>query len=169
MITKQQVGEKLTGWRNNRMVRIGFIVLLMLIIAVLYFRNVDTGNLNSVEGVKSEMQANFKPDTTEKKVLLGLFSLMGAALGMEVAKTDFDLSTMKKVFRDKEGNIVKEEDVKAGKVVGKATDDYDCKDFSTQPEAQKFYDNAGGVTKDTNRLDGDKNGIACQSLPKTSR
>ncbi len=158
--------ETLNGWRNNHMVRIGFIAFLMLIIIVLYFRNVDTSNLTSVDGAKEELQANFKPDTTEKKVLLGLFAMMGAALGMEVAKTDIDLSTMKKVFRDKEGNVVSEEDVKAGKVIGKPTDDYDCKDFASQPEAQRFYDNAGGVSKDTNRLDGDKNGIACQALPK---
>ena len=43
-----------------------------------------------------------------------------------------------------------------------------CDDFKTQPEAQRFFENAGGVKGDTNRLDGDKNGVACQSLPKAN-
>ena len=29
-----------------------------------------------------------------------------------------------------------------------------------------FFDKAGGVSKDTNRLDGDNDGEACESLPK---
>jgi hypothetical protein len=161
--------QKVNNLRNNHMVRIGVIIFLMIIIVVLYFRNIDTGNMVSVDGAKGELQANYIPDTTEKKVLLGLFGLMTAALGMEVSKTDIDLSTMTKVFRDKEGNVVSEADVKAGKVVGKATDEYNCDDFKTQGEAQAFYDKAGGVTKDTNRLDGDKNGVACQSLPKNAK
>jgi hypothetical protein len=70
-----------------------------------------------------------------------------------------------RTFRDKEGNVVTEEEIATGAKQGKATEDYDCKDFKTQKEAQKFYSNAGGVRYDTNRLDGDKNGQACQSLP----
>jgi energy-coupling factor transporter ATP-binding protein EcfA2 len=38
--------------------------------------------------------------------------------------------------------------------------------FKTQGEAQTFYNNAGGVQYDTNRLDGNKDGEACESLPK---
>jgi hypothetical protein len=161
--------QKINNWRNSHVVRMGIILFLMLIIVILYFRNIDTGSMVSIDGAKEELQANYKPDTTEKKVLLGLFGLMTAALGMEASKTDIDLSTFTKVFRDKEGNVVSEEDVKAGKVVGKATDEYNCDDFKTQGEAQAFYDKAGGVTKDTNRLDGDKNGVACQSLPKNAK
>jgi hypothetical protein len=65
-----------------------------------------------------------------------------------------------KVLRDIDGNVVTDT------TKGKATDAYNCDDFTTQPQAQKFYDAAGGVSKDTNRLDGDKDGTACQGLPK---
>jgi hypothetical protein len=46
--------------------------------------------------------------------------------------------------------------------------DRDCGDFDTWQEAQAFFEAAGGPNKDPHRLDGDNNGIACQSLPKTS-
>lgn len=40
--------------------------------------------------------------------------------------------------------------------------DCDCKDFKTQAEAQRVLDASPG---DPHRLDGDKDGIACESLP----
>lgn len=61
-------------------------------------------------------------------------------------------------MRDKQGN-----EVESG---GKYTDEYNCDDFSTRPEAKTFFDKAGGTRADTNRLDGDKDGTPCESLPK---
>jgi len=43
--------------------------------------------------------------------------------------------------------------------------DRDCSDFDTQPEAQRFFERAGGPSQDPHRLDGDGDGIACESLP----
>ncbi len=43
--------------------------------------------------------------------------------------------------------------------------DRDCADFATQAEAQAFYLAAGGPARDRHRLDGDHDGIACESLP----
>lgn len=43
--------------------------------------------------------------------------------------------------------------------------DRDCGDFRTWAEAQDFYEAAGGPERDPHRLDGDGNGIACESLP----
>ncbi len=43
--------------------------------------------------------------------------------------------------------------------------DRDCADFKTQAEAQAFYLAAGGPARDPHRLDGDHDGIACESLP----
>lgn len=43
--------------------------------------------------------------------------------------------------------------------------DRDCSDFKTQKEAQAFYEAAGGPEKDPHRLDLDKDGVACESLP----
>lgn len=66
-----------------------------------------------------------------------------------------------RVMRDKLGNIVP-----TGQAGGKYTDEYNCDDFSTQEEAQVFYDKAGGIKGDVNRLDGNKDGVPCESLPK---
>lgn len=43
--------------------------------------------------------------------------------------------------------------------------DCDCVDFSTQREAQTFFIAAGGPERDPHRLDGDKDGIACENNP----
>ena len=43
--------------------------------------------------------------------------------------------------------------------------DRDCGDFDIWAEAQDFYEAAGGPETDRHRLDRDRDGIACQSLP----
>jgi competence protein ComEC len=43
--------------------------------------------------------------------------------------------------------------------------DKDCGDFATHAEAQAFFVAAGGPDRDPHRLDGDNDGIACESLP----
>lgn len=43
--------------------------------------------------------------------------------------------------------------------------DRDCRDFATWREAQEFFIAAGGPARDPHRLDRDRNGIACESLP----
>lgn len=43
-------------------------------------------------------------------------------------------------------------------------EDRNCSDFKTQAEAQAFFIAAGGPTKDPHRLDGDGNGLVCESL-----
>jgi micrococcal nuclease len=42
--------------------------------------------------------------------------------------------------------------------------DYDCSDFSTQEEAQDFFESQG-VTADYHNLDRDGDGVACETLP----
>lgn len=42
---------------------------------------------------------------------------------------------------------------------------YNCTDFSTHAEAQEVYEYCGGATNDIHRLDSDKDGSACESLP----
>jgi micrococcal nuclease len=44
-------------------------------------------------------------------------------------------------------------------------DAYNCGDFSTHAEAQAVYESCGGSSHDIHRLDGDKDGEACESLP----
>jgi len=132
---------------------------------------------------------NLKPKSGKKKVLLGVIVLLLGALGLELGNTDFDLGSIlsgnsvsdSKIERDSSGNLERDAEGdfvtrlmrdKLGNVVpegttgAKYTDEYNCDDFSTQPEAQAFFAKAGGLSNDTNRLDGDKDGEACESLPK---
>jgi len=41
--------------------------------------------------------------------------------------------------------------------------DYDCPDFATQAEAQRFFIENGGPNEDPHGLDRDGDGIACES------
>ena len=43
--------------------------------------------------------------------------------------------------------------------------DYDCSDFSTQEEAQEFFEDKGGPDDDPHNLDRDGDGVACETLP----
>lgn len=43
--------------------------------------------------------------------------------------------------------------------------DRNCGDFRRWEDAQAFYEAAGGPDADPHRLDRDRNGVACQSLP----
>ena len=43
--------------------------------------------------------------------------------------------------------------------------DLDCSDFSTQAAAQNYFLSIGGPSSDPDRLDGDNDGIACESNP----
>lgn len=133
---------------------------------------------------------NLKPKTGKKKVLLGVIVVLLGALGLEMSNNDFDLGSIlsgnslkdSKIERDINGNVTRDS---SGNVVtkimrdklgnittdgsGKATDEYNCADFSTQGEAQAFFVKAGGISQDTNRLDGNKDGVACQDLPKNAQ
>lgn len=100
-----------------------------------------------------------------KPILGVIFVILAAAFGLEATNNDWDLGKLlqgeslseAKVMRDIKGNVVE-----SG---GKYTDEYNCDDFTTQPEAQTFFENAGGPSTDTNGLDGDNDGVACESLP----
>ncbi len=109
-----------------------------------------------------------------KGILGGIIVLLLGGLGLEVSNNDWDLGKLlggasmsdSKVVRDTSGNLLRD---KEGNIVtegGKKTNEYNCADFATQSEAQNFFDKAGGVSGDTNRLDGNKDGAACQDLPK---
>ncbi len=46
-----------------------------------------------------------------------------------------------------------------------ASNVYNCKDFTTQAEAQAVFEYCGGSANDIHHLDGDGDGVACESLP----
>ena len=108
-----------------------------------------------------------------KAVLIGAVALLVGAFGLQASDTDFDLGSLmkgeslkdSKVATDASGNQMRD---KEGKIVtngGKRTNEYNCDDFETQKDAQTFFVNAGGKSDDTNGLDGDNDGEACESNP----
>lgn len=142
-----------TKLRTNRKFRLGLILGLMAIVAVLFvfFEKL-------------------------RIVLAVAFIALLAAFGLEVTQNDWDLGELlktksfeeSKVSRDESGNILfdKEGNITTDSSKGKRADEYNCDDFSAQPQAQSFFYKAGGTDNDLNRLDGDNDGDACEGLPQ---
>lgn len=137
--------------RNSKKVRLWTIGGLIALAAVLLF---------------------FVKSTAAKAILGGMIAILLVAFGMEAKNTDYDVQKLvetksfssSRVLRDASGNIVDPTSPAAKNA--KYTDEYNCDDFKNQTAAQNFFEKAGGVSADTNRLDGNKDGVACQSLPK---
>lgn len=138
--------------RGSHKVRLWVIIILLAIVAVLFFVW-EKGRI---------------------ALVIAFVSLL-AALGLEVSQNDWDLGKLwetksfqeSKVQRDEAGNVLYDMfgNITTDSTIGKKADEYNCEDFSTQPEAQTFFTKVGGVGNDVNRLDGDKDGTACESLP----
>lgn len=111
-----------------------------------------------------------------KGILAVVIVFLLGALGLEVSNTDFDIGKLlggaspqeAKVARDEAGNVLFDKDgnLTTDSTKGKGSDQYNCDDFSTQPQSQSFFQKVGGTGNDVNRLDGDKDGEACEDLPK---
>jgi len=156
------IGE---NWRTSKQARLWIIGGLLVVVAIIAFL---------FEGLRIWM--------------LGVAILLLAAFGLEATSTDVDLGTLMEtgsvqesmIERDTEGNLETNTEggfmtsiwrdqngnqVSEGTPGAKGEDQYNCSDFATQAEAQIFFDNAGGVANDVNGLDGNKDGVPCQSLP----
>lgn len=126
---------------------------------------------------------------TLKPILGVILAILLGAFGLSASNNDWDLNSIfsgksvseSKIETDEKGNLVQDaagdfvtrilrdkagNEVAKGTSGAKYTDEYNCNDFDTQPEAQAFFKKAGGPSKDTNNLDGDDDGIACESLPE---
>ncbi len=157
-----------TNWRHSKNARLIIIIGLIILVAVIAFFFEKT-----------------------RLWMLGIGVVLMLALGLEVANTDIDLGSVVEtgsisdsvIERDADGNLAESADggfltrvlrdiegneVTEGTAGAKYTDDYNCDDFKTQPQAQRFFENAGGLERDSNRLDGNKDGVACQALPTGS-
>ncbi len=109
---------------------------------------------------------------TWAKAILGVvIAILIGAFGMEATNNDYD---MKKLVETKSFSASKiERDPSTGNLVNvdafcnAAESDYNCTDFKSQGEAQGVYDRCKGLGKnmDIYRLDGDKDGLVCESLP----
>lgn len=154
--SEKKFSSKFQQLRGNHKFRIGVIVVLLIIVGVLFY-------------------------FFEKlRILLAITAIaLLAALGLEVSQNDWDLGKLwqtksfeqSKVTRDAEGNILFDKfgNMTTDSSKGKKADDYNCADFATKPEAQAFFLKVGGTGNDLNRLDGDKDGQVCESLPKGSK
>ena len=156
---------KVENWRRSKNARLYIIGGLLIVVALLaiFFESLRWWML----GVGTVLLLAFGFELAGTDVDLG--SVMdGNSVSDSVIERDADGnlqttadgSLMTRVLRDREGNAVAE-----GTAGAKYTDEYNCDDFETQPEAQRFFENAGGVEGDVNRLDGNKDGRACQALP----
>ena len=85
-----------------------------------------------------------------------------AALGL-VADTDASACTQKCKNKPKSKQKACKKKCKRGD--DSSSRDYDCSDFATQREAQRFFEQEGGPHEDPHGLDGDGDGIACEDLP----
>lgn len=149
--------EKTSGFsklRGNKNFRLGVIIFLMIVVGILFFL------------------------WEKARIFLAIaFVTLLAAFGLEATEHDWDLGKLietgsfqeSKVARDESGNILfdKEGNITTDPTKGKSADEYNCSDFETQGEAQIFFERLGGTENDVHRLDGDNDGVACESLPKS--
>jgi uncharacterized membrane protein len=138
--------------RGNRKFRLILIAALLILVAILFF-----------------FFEKFR------LILVVAFIALLAAFGLEATQNDWDLGKLfetgsfqeSKILRDQSGNILYDinGDITTDATKGKMADEYNCDDFDSQPDAQRFFEKLGGTGNDLNRLDGDKDGRACESLP----
>ena len=117
----------------------------------------------------------FVKSTWAKIVLGATIALLAAAFGLEATNRDYDVAKLaktrsfaaSKIERDpKTGNLINIDNFCNAEKI-----DYNCADFKSQPESQGVYDRCKtlGKNMDIYGLDGNKNGIVCESLPKTTK
>jgi hypothetical protein len=109
------------------------------------------------------------------KPLLGVvIVLLLGALGMETGNMDFDLGKLmetksfesSKVARDLEGNVLDTPEKISAAIASCTKNELNCADFTTQSDAQAALQRCGGTKSDVNGIDKDKDGFACEALPK---
>lgn len=149
----------LSKLRNSKKHRIGTIIILIIILAIIAF---------IFEKVRW--------------LMIGFIILMLGALGMEVYDYDLDLGKLWETGSISESRVetVKDSDGNSVRLItgncNRAEFDLNCNDFSTQGEAQAKYNacadeiasnNPGIDVKklDIYGLDGDNDGIVCEALP----
>ncbi len=156
-----QVGAEAQKARNTKSTRLWFIGLIGAIVFVLwYFKIIKTG------------------------FAVGLGIILLAAFGIEAYDYDLDLGKLWETGSIQESRVTHTQD--GLKLMGscalptKGEGDLNCANFATQAEAQAKYDQCAteiasynkGVdiakvrSLDIYRLDGDKDGIVCESLPR---
>lgn len=146
--------------RNTKSTRIWFMIVLIAVIIGLYMAGI-----------------------IKKWFAIGLWILLLAAIGIETFNYDLDLGKLWETGNIQESRVSHTKD--GIKLMGSCAipkngeGDLNCSNFNSQPEAQAKYeqcateitsynvwvDTAKVKSLDIYRLDGDKDGIVCESLP----
>jgi hypothetical protein len=137
---------EVAAWRRSKKVRLLIIGALILVAAILaiFFQKV-------------------------RWLMIAVIVMLLVALGLESKNTDYDLGKMMKTGSLKESRVSRDD--KGNLVIGSMCSEgvYNCDDFLTQPEAQRVYEECKfSKGNDPHRLDGDSDGVACESLPAKS-
>jgi len=103
-----------------------------------------------------------------KPILGVILALLIGAFGLQATDNDLDLGKLLSGESVADSRIETTSDgtLLIGDYCKK--DKYNCSDFKTQSDAQKVFTTCGGTGRDVNGLDGNNNGLACESLPDKS-
>lgn len=155
------IKEYLQNCRKSKKCRISIIWFLMIIVLILIFF--------------------WKKFTT---LLWIIFILLAIAMWLEWFNYDVDLQKLWKTWNYKESRIenIKDKNWNTIRLIWQCVKaNVNCDNFKTQIEAQKVYNTCMKEIKENNKnidnpkkldiywLDKDKDGIACEALPKTKR
>lgn len=110
----------------------------------------------------------------QKNILLGTWIVAAGALGVQMMDYDLDLWTLRDTGSIEDSRVESKNWVK---LIGKClSDNLNCSNFNTQSEAQALYEDCAeqiiannkwiDTTIDVYGLDGDNDGVVCESLPK---
>ena len=140
--SRSRLSYKLAAWRRNKNVRLAVIIILLAVVVGLYF-----------------FWGKFRA------ALIAIFILLMVALGMEVSGNDWDLGKLIETGSFEESKVQQTEN--GTWLIGDECneDNLNCANFKYQEEAQSQFELCGGVENDVNRLDGDGDGLVCESLP----
>ena len=147
--------QKFAKLRRSKNARLILITLLLAILGVMYF-------------MFEKLRA----------YIIGLAIVLLAAGGMELFDYDIDLGMLWETGSVEESRVQTKNGIK---LIGECiANDLNCSNFDTQAEAQELYDRCSENIQSYNDnlkgkdiksldiygLDGNKNGIVCEALPK---
>lgn len=98
-------------------------------------------------------------------LLVGVFIILLAALGLEVSGNDFDLGKLIQTGSLEESRVEKSDGRWLIDDERCQAEDFNCTNFEYQEDAQDLFEYCGGPGSDIHGLDGDKDGIVCEALP----
>ena len=96
-----------------------------------------------------------------RRALLAALAAAGLSGILSADETDARANSWKRAWKRRQRRNQRRNQ---GKQKDKAERDYNCEDFTTCEEAQKFFRDHGGPRLDPYGLDGDDDGIACEKL-----